>query len=117
MIWANYRNACKEIIAWDGVSVMLTCSSECKRWIDELSNNPIGKYFKCCSCNEQDESKKEECIMERQKVGIVCDIDYNSIKHCQQNKVLCSNNLGELFRKNESNLRSYEKKLHTTQGE
>ena len=106
MAWENYRNACKEIIAWDGVTVMPTCSSQCKRWIDELGNNLIGKYLKCCSCNEQDESKKEECIMERQKVGIACDIDYNSITHCQQNEVLCSNDMLEHLRKNESRILS-----------
>jgi len=30
-------------------------------------------------------------------VSIVCDIDYNSIIHCQQNENLCGNNLEELL--------------------
>ena len=58
MVWANYHDKYKEIISWDGVSTMPMCSSECKRWIDELDSNPIGKYLKCCSCNEQEESKE-----------------------------------------------------------
>jgi len=96
-VYNNYRNECKDVISWDEVSVMPKCSSDCKRWIDELDNNPIGKYLKCCKCTEQDENKRVECINERQKVGIVCDIDYNSIIHCQQNENLCGNNLEELL--------------------
>ena len=96
-VWADYHDKCKEIISWDGVSMMPTCSSECMRWIDELDSNPIGKYLKCCSCNEQDESKRIECIKERQKVSIVCDIDYNSIRYCEHNESLCDNHLEKLF--------------------
>lgn len=114
MIWDNYHNACKEIIVWDGVSKMPTCSSECMKWIGAFDNNPIGKYMKCCSCNELDDNKRKLCVLERQKVGIVCDIEYNSIRHCEQNETMCGT---DLRRKNASKtLNTFEKKKHTIQG-
>ena len=116
MIWDNYRDKCKEVISWDGVSVMPICSNECKRWIDELDNNPFGKYLKCCKCNEQDENKRIECIKEREKMSIVCDIDYNSLRHCQQNEILCENHMDELFREHSAVPISFEKKNNTIRG-
>jgi len=97
MVWDKYHNECKQVISWDGVSVMPMCTTECKRWVDKLDSDPIGKYLKCCKCSEQNEHKRIECIKEKQKVGIVCDIDYNSIRYCQHNEILCNNNLDELF--------------------
>ena len=88
MIWNKYYTYCDGVISWDGNSTIPMCTDECKRWIEELEDNPIGKYIKCCYCNKENEV---ECIRERRNVAIVCDVDFNHVKDCHNNEELCIN--------------------------
>ena len=88
MIWNKYNTYCDGVISWDGNSTIPMCTDECKRWIKELENNPIGKYIKCCHCTKENEV---ECNRERRNVAIVCDVDFNHVKDCHNNEELCIN--------------------------
>ena len=91
MIWNKYNTYCDGVMAWDGNSTMPMCTDTCKKWIEELENNRIGKYTKCCRCDKENEVEKIQCIRERQNVAIVCDVDYNHVKDCHDKEELCVN--------------------------
>ena len=93
MIWNKYKTYCNGVILWDHNTTMPTCTDQCKKWIEELVNNPIGKYIKCCSCDQKNEVEKMHCITERQNIAIVCDLDYNHVNDCHNNQELCTNDM------------------------
>ena len=99
MIWNKYKIHCNRVILWDHNTTMPTCTDQCKKRIEELENNPIGKYMKCCGCDQENEEEKMDCITERQNVAIVCDVDFNHVNNCHNNLELCVN---DTFEKHEN---------------
>ena len=101
IIWNKYKTYCTGVILWNHNTTMPTCTDQCKKRIEELENNPIGKYMKCCGCDQENEEEKMDCISERQNVAIVCDVDFNHVNNCHNNLSveLCVN---DTFEKHEN---------------
>jgi len=78
------------VLSWDGITVMPMCTDECKRWIDEILNDPIGQFLKCCSCDEKNTTKRMECALKRRNTEEVCDVDLDSAEVCQCQRKACN---------------------------
>lgn len=100
MILSNYNTECNGVIFWDGNSTMPMCTDKCKRRIEELLNNSLGKYLKCCNCDIENETERIQCVRERQNIAVVCDVDFNHVKDCHRDEQLCINEKNTLSKDN-----------------
>ena len=92
---------------WDHNTTMPTCTDQCKKRIEELENNPIGKYMKCCNCDQENEEEKKHCTAVRQNVAILCDVNLNHVNNCHNNQELCVN---DAFIKHHGNKKDSDRK-------
>ena len=92
VIWNKFKTYCNGVISWNHNTTIPTCTDQCKKWGEELENNPIGKFMKCCGCDQENEVEKMRCITVRQNVAIICDVDFNHVNDCHINQEFCANN-------------------------
>ena len=76
---------CKNIAKWNTSLDMPMCTEKCKKALDELITDPIGRHMKCCRCN----NGNKQCARERRNVGFFCELDLNNAKECQNNRMMC----------------------------
>ena len=85
MAFRNYQMTCKNIAKWNTSLDMPMCTEKCKKALDKLTTDPIGKHMKCCRCN----NGNKQCAHERRNVGFFCELDLNNAKECQNNRMMC----------------------------
>ena len=89
----EYNYQCDGIIHWDGNSTIPMCTDKCKKLIEELENNSIGKHLTCCKCNDENKINRAECVREKQNIAVICDVDINHVRHCHNDQKLCVNDV------------------------
>ena len=91
MAWDNYEKSCENIRNWNTSSAMPMCSDECKKSMNDLGMNPIGRHLTCCRCDDDD----RKCTYERRNIGFFCEVDLNNAKDCQNDRRMCNNTRDE----------------------
>lgn len=100
MAWNDYYMACRNIIKWNTSIALPVCTEACKRSINELVMNPIGRQLKCCRCDDDDSDDDDddddgvECTSEKKNIGLFCGVDFNNAKECQNDRRMCDNMRG-----------------------
>ena len=61
------------------------CSDECKKSLDDLGLNPIGRHMTCCRCDGD-----RKCADETKNIGLFCEVDLNNAKYCQNDQRMCN---------------------------
>ena len=100
MILDEYNNECNGIIHWNSNSTMPMCTDKCKKLIEELENNSIGKYLKCCNCDNENKAERTQCVREKENIAVICDVDFNHVRHCHNDEKLCVNDANTLSKDN-----------------
>ena len=103
MILDEYNHECDRTIHWDGNSTMPVCTDKCKKLIEQLQSNSGGKYLMCCKCDDENEIKRTQCVREKQNIAIICDVDFNHVRHCHNDQKLCVNDTSTPSNKNSGN--------------
>ena len=103
MILDEYNYECDGIIHWDGNSTMPMCTDKCKKLIEKLENSSIGKYLKCCNCDNVNIIERTQCVREKQNIAVICDVDFNHVRHCHNDQKLCANDTSTPSNKNSGN--------------
>ena len=103
MILDEYNNECDGIIHWDGNSTMPMCTDKCKKLIEKLESNSIGKYLKCCNCDNENKAERTQCVREKENIAVICDVDFNHVRHCHNDQKLCVNDINTSPKDNAGN--------------
>ena len=91
MAWENYQMSCENIRRWNTSSALPMCTEECKKSLNVLGMDPIGRHLTCCRCDNDD----RRCVYERRNIGFFCDVDFNNAKECQNDQRRCENGARE----------------------